>query len=349
MKTLTLPWVAFAPADAGGAGATQAAGAGADTIAGGAAMQAAGVGADTVTAGAGADKTSMQRAGEGVQEVVGAADFPADWREKIAIGADGKVDAKRLDQLKRFANPAAFGGSYFDAQSKIRSPAADVAMPDPVKDAEGAKKWREERGIPEDATGYKLPDTVTKALTDADKPVLANFTDFAHKKGASPAAVAMAAEWYTTFAASQLGEQVKMDKSSSSECDDVLRLEYGTDFKPMMTIAGRYANELFGVEGADILTMARFPVTLDTPEALRGKRIGDVPEVMKGFVTAALDKYGDVSFVGGEATKKSTDRLTELRNIMQTDIAKWDGNPALGVEYQGLLEAQNKRNAAKAG
>lgn len=335
--------------NAGGAGATQAAGAGADTIAAGGAgadTQAAG-GADTQAAGAG--KTSMQRAGEGVADPAPGAEFAADWRDKMATGADGKVDQKRVDQLKRFANPWAVGSSYFDAQSKIRSPAADVPMPDEAKDAEGAKKWREERGIPEDATGYKLPDTVTKALTDADKPVLTDFTTFAHKKGASPAAVAMAAEWYTDFSARQMGEQAKMDKSSSSECDDVLRQEYGTDFKPMMTIAGRYANELFGVDGADILTMARFPTTPDTPEALRGKRIGDVPEVMKGFVTAALDKYGDVSFVGGEATKKTTDRITELRTIMQTDIAKWDGNPALGVEYQGLLEAQEKRNAAKAG
>jgi Ca2+-binding RTX toxin-like protein len=331
--------------------ATQAAGAGADTIAAGAATQAAGAGADTVAAGAGVDtqaggaaRTSMQRAGDGVPDPVAPADFPADWREKIAGS-----DTKALERLKRMPAPTDLWKSYTELDKRLNSGASDAPMPDPVKDAEGAKKWREERGIPEDPTGYKLPDAVTKVLTDADKPVLADFTGFAHKRGASPAAVAVAAEWYTDFAARQLGEQVKADKSSSSECDDVLRQEYGTDFKPMMTIAGRYANELFGVEGADILTMARFPTTPDTPEALRGKRIGDVPEVMKGFVAAALDKYGDVSFVGGEATKKTTDRITEIEGIMKTKFDVYDGDPAMQAEYLQLLQARDKKNAAKAG
>jgi hypothetical protein len=68
--------------------------------------------------------------------------------------------------------------------------------PEDASDAKAMAEWRKQEGIPDDPTGYKLPDEVTKHLTDADKPVLANFTEFAHSKGARPDVVSIASEWY---------------------------------------------------------------------------------------------------------------------------------------------------------
>lgn len=339
---------------AGGGGADTVAGSGADTVAGSGADTVAGSGADTV-AGSGAgegnkNKTSMQRAGEGVADPGVVAKFPDNWREQMSLGADGKVDPKRLETAKRYATPSALGQALHDAQGKIRSGKAadDVPMPDATKEPEKAKAWRAERGIPDTAEGYALPEAVTKAITDADKPVLADFTGFAHKKNASPAAVAVAAEWYTDFNARMQVQQATADKQASGACDDVLREELGKDFKPLMNAAGRYANELFGVEGADVLTMARFPNTPDVPEAIRGKRIGDVPGVMKGFIQAGLDKYGDVTFIGQESADKTKSRLEEIKQIMNTKWDEYAGNPKMQQEYQELLAKADKNRAAKA-
>ena len=44
-----------------------------------------------------------------------AGDWPADWRERMAIGADGKADAKQLERLKRYESPIAFNKAFFEA------------------------------------------------------------------------------------------------------------------------------------------------------------------------------------------------------------------------------------------
>lgn len=275
--------------------------------------------------------------GDGVQAP---ADYPADWREKMATGADGKVDAKKLEQLKRFTSPVDLGASWFDAQGKIRSGKAgeDVPMPDAATDPEGNKKWREERGIPLDATGYKLPEPLEAKLAPEDKPILASYTEFAAKKGLSPAEVARGVEWYSEMADAQAEETNRLDAEQKDATETALMKEWGAEYKPMKTIANRYAAEVLG--GADLM-FARLPNRPEFGENA-GKMVGNIPALVKSLANLGKAQYGDVSFAGGEAAKQSEARITELEKIMHTDIDKWNASPDLRKEHFDLISARDK-------
>lgn len=332
MKLISQP--VFAGEDGGAGAATQAGGAGSDTMAGGGADTQAGGGADTQAAG-GADKSLMNRE-PGDKQTAGAADWPADWREKLAGG-----DAKRLEELKRVTDPTTLGKRFFDAQDKIRSGKinADEPMPDPEKDAAGAKAWREARGIPEKPDGYALDPKVDKRLTDEDKAVFGTLRDVAHKAGLPASAVSTFGAWYADTVEAQRQVQAEQDAAAAEKAEDILRKELGNEYKPMHTIAQRYAQEVLGKDAANVFD-ARLP---------DGRRLGDVPEFIKGFIKLGVAEYGDVSFAGGEAKAHTEDRIAEIEKLMKTDFSKYEADTAMRAEYQDLLEKRDKANAAKAG
>lgn len=266
--------------------------------------------------------------------VAAPADFPADWREKMATGADGKVDAKALERLKRFPSPAELGRSYLAADAKINSGKInnDEPMPDPAKDPEGAKAWRAARDIPADATGYVIPEEVQKRLVDEDKPILANYTAEMHKAGMPQKYVQQGVAWYVGLVEAQAAEQEAADKAAASETEEALRTEWGSDFKAQREVARRYAEE--AIPGVDWFK-ARLP---------DGRALGNIPEVVKGLAKLGLAEYGDVAFAGGEKANATENRIKELKNILDTDIDKWNASPALRAEYGQLLAAQDKRN-----
>lgn len=340
--TFRLPvplWRPDEPAGGGGAGGgadTVAAGGGADTVAagGGADTVAAGGGADTVEGGGASARVAAPNnamAKEGGADGKGAGDWPADWRERMATGADGKVDAKLLERFKRHDSPLSVGKGYLAADAKINSGKVtiDEPMPDPAKDADGAKAWREARGIPPEASGYTLPDDLTKILLDEDKPVLAAFYADAHKAGIPQQHVAPMVGWYLNMQEAQATERNALDKTQSDEVEETLRAEWGSDFKPNRTIAKTYADEV--VPG---LFNARLP---------DGRMVGNSPEMVRGLAQLGRLHYGDVSFAGGEQATASENRMAELKKIMDTDIDKWNASPDLRSEYGKLLEASSKR------
>ena len=113
------------------------------------------------------------------------ADFPDNWRELIA---GENEDYQKL--AKRYGSPRGVIKALDEAQKLIRSGKIKRDMPDP-KDESAMAEWRKDNGIPDDPTGYKLPDAVAKRMTDDDKPVLGQFTEFAHSKNAPPEFVEM--------------------------------------------------------------------------------------------------------------------------------------------------------------
>lgn len=278
-----------------------------------------------------------------------AADFPADWRERAAMSAsaDGKtVDAKVLERMKRYESPASFFKAGIEAQNRILSGkvADDVAMPDVKTDPDGNKKWREERGIPLDATGYDIPEDVTKRMLPTDKPVLADFTEFLAGKGAPKNVAQLGAEWYVGLLERQSEEQATRDKQASAAVEDTLHKEWGDDYRSNKEAAARYSAEAIpGVRWFD----ARLPNDPAYGE-YAGMPLGNILAVNKALAKFAALEYGDTSFVGGENAKVTTTRIAELKNIMDTDFPRWEKETALRNEYYGLLEKQDKNAKARA-
>lgn len=252
------------------------------------------------------------------------ATLPDNWRE---LASGGDKDVAKL--LERYSSLSGVAKALVEKEKLIRSGKIKQDMPDP-KDEKAMAAWRKDQGIPEKAEDYKIPELVTKRLIDADKPVLANFTEFALTKNAPPAFVEMAAEWYVDMSEKAAEAQSVADAKATEDADDALREAWSRDeYKGNMTLAKRFW-EASGVEG---LSEARLP---------DGRRLGDVP----GFVQFSSDQgrsaFGDAVFASSDAESKHTGRKTEIERIMSTDINRYH-EEKLDQEYAVILEREQKR------
>lgn len=254
------------------------------------------------------------------------ASWPDDWRERLAGD-----DEAFLRQLKRYSSPQSFAKGFKEREGLIRSGKLKRDMPDP-SDEKAVAEWRKEQGIPDDPSGYVLPDEIKTRLTDADKPVLANFTEFAHKKGAPPAFVEMAAEWYTAMGEQAAAQQIEVDTSARSSAEEALRQEWPRgEYKANLTLASRYVESIPGV-GKE-WTEYRGP---------DGRRLGDNPEFIIAMADRGRETFGDSVFASPDAESRHNSRKAEIEAVLTTDRNKYyeDG---LDKEYQRIIEAETKR------
>lgn len=268
-------------------------------------------------------------AGDKDKTIVVPGDFPEDWRVKLA------GDAKAAKQLDRFKAPTDLWKSYTELQTKMAKGKTANDAPDGEKDPDGLKAWRKDNGIPDEPTGYELPKPVLDRLTDADKPVLASFTEFAHKKNLPPSAVAVAAEWYVASEEAATAAQRKVDADASEATADALRKEWGPEFKNNMEVIKRFQEEITpGVPWAN--------ARLDD-----GRRIGDIPEVAKMMATLALQKYGDVAFIGGANESATMTRKAEIEKFRSTNWQEYQGDEKMQKEYLDILAAEDRAGRLK--
>lgn len=250
--------------------------------------------------------------------------MPDNWRE---IAAGGDEETKKL--LSRYGSIAGVAKALVEKEKLIRSGKIKQDMPDP-KDDKAMAAWRKDQGIPDAPEGYVLPEAITKRLVDEDKPVLANFTEFAHAKNMPPAFVEMGTQWYVEMMERSAEDRAAKDAKLSEEADDTLRKEWSRDeYKGNMTLAKRFW-ESSGIDG---LSEARLP---------DGRRLGDVP----GFVQFSSDKgrseFGDVVFSSSDAEGKHTSRKVEIETILKTDMNRYY-QEGLDKEYAAILQREEKR------
>jgi hypothetical protein len=249
-----------------------------------------------------------------------------DWRDQMAGGDD---DVAAI--IKRYGSPKAVAKALKEARAVISSGKLQKAQPDP-KDEKAMAEWRKEQGVPDDPSGYKLPETVVKRMSDEDKPMLASFTDFAHKKGAPQAVIDIAAEWYFESAEQAAEQQTAADTEAREETETELRKDWAHgEYKANMTLAKRWIEAIPGV--GDAWSEARLP---------DGRLLGSVPEFIAWASDQGRQTFGDVTFANGDSEKKHTARKTEIEGVMKTDIDKYyqDG---LDKEYAVILEREQKR------
>lgn len=261
----------------------------------------------------------------------GPTDWPDDWRSKLA-----GEDADASKRLERFKAPTDIWKSYRELEARVSKGGGkptEIPAPDGEKDPDGLKAWREERGIPEDATGYVVPDTVKEMVTDADKPIIEAFTASAHAKHMTPAAAQAAMEFFFETRDAQIAAELAADKEAAESTSDALRKEWGREFKPLSGAAAKLAAEISpGVNW--------FDARLDD-----GRLLANVPEVVKALADLALLKYGDTSYVGAEKAAKTESRKAEIQKVMREDFNAYQNDAAMQKEYGDILEAEEKRAA----
>lgn len=252
-----------------------------------------------------------------------------DWREHMAGQSED-----RLKLAKRYGSPAGVLKALEEAQKVIRSGKLTKPMPD-ASDQKAMAEWRKEQGIPDDPSGYKLPDTVTKALTDEDKPVLATFTEFAHKKGLPNSAVEVATEWYVSTMDQIAEQRAAADNEARELAEDALRKDWAHgEYKANLTLAARTIEGIPGVGKG----WAEF-------RGPDGRRLGDNPEFVAWAADMGRNQFGDVTFANGDSERKHTARREEIEKIRDTDFDRYEAE-GLDREYRKIIEkdlARGKR------
>lgn len=254
-------------------------------------------------------------------------ELPENWRE-LAAGSDEDT----LKLLRRYGSLSGVAKALKEKDTFIRSGKMKQAMPD-ASDEKAMAEWRKAEGVPDDATGYKLPEDVTKRLTDDDKPMITSFTEFAHSKNARPDVVDIATEWYVTIAEQAEEKRAGEDKAASEAAEESLRQIWGNgEYKGNLTLAARFVETIPGV-GKD-WSEARLP---------NGKRLGDIPEFMEWASDQGRATFGDVTFATSESTAQHANRKAEIETIMKSDISKYWADPKMQAEYQAILAREEKR------
>lgn len=269
---------------------------------------------------------------DGDEKASSPTDWPDDWREKLANGND---DAAKL--LNRFRSPKGLLDKILNQEKVIRSGKIKHDMPD-LEDEEAMKAWRKEQGIPDDPTGYTIPDSVKSLVTDEDKPLLASFTEWAHEKNASQDTVDLATEWYFNTVDEINEKQAATDKEAADEAVDVLRQEHGRDYRPNMQLAKRFM-ETFGEDIGSSWTEARLP---------DGRRLGDIPEFVNQAVDHGRAMFGDVSFATPDGEAAHNNRKAEIEKIRDTDFARYE-REGLDKELTEITEKELARDRRKQG
>lgn len=303
------------------AGDTQGGGGGSDTTKAG--------GGDDTTKGGGGDDTTKGGGGDDTQAGGDQPDPLEKWRDLMADG-----DTELANELKRSKTMKDFGKRFKDMRTKLSKGAAlaEDQMPDEEADPDGAKAWREARGVPDKPTGYELPDPVKAKLTDEDKPIVDDFMAKAHKLGWSKPRVAEAVQWYTDLQEAVEIDRRKADDTAIKEVTTTLRSDWGPDYKANTALVEKTATEL--VPGVDWFE-ARLP---------DGRLLKHIPEVANALLEIGQWKFGDLELeTGGKGGGKS--RVEELQAEMKKDIREWRRHPEKARELQALLAKREARES----
>jgi hypothetical protein len=254
----------------------------------------------------------------------------ADWRVEDAAGNE-----ERLKMLARYNSRENVTKALFDLKKELSSGRFQRVKPEDESDAKAMAEWRKQEGIPEKPEDYKLPDEITKNLSDADKPVLASFTEFAHAKGARPDVVSIGTEWYVQQQAAAAAQQTEADNGHREEAEDALRLDWQGEYKGNMNLAKRF--------------LADSPLGADGWAGLRdasGRMVGSNPAFLKWASDMGRDKFGDSVFANPDTEKSHNTEKEEIQNILNTDRPRYY-REGLDKKLAALLEKEEKRAAKK--
>jgi hypothetical protein len=248
------------------------------------------------------------------------------WRDLMANGDD---DVAKL--IKRYGSPVGIGKALLEKEKVIRQGPAKAERPKDFSDEKAMADWRKAAGIPDDPSGYVIPETVQKRLLDEDKPVLAQFTDFAHKRGIPTEYVNDSAEWYLDTLDAMQEQRTAADNAASEKCEDKLRKEWvGAEFRGNIALAKRFIEDEFGVPYKEFCD-ARLP---------NGSRLGDMPDFIMRLSDAGRASFGDSSYENSDAANHRASRKAEIEKVRDTDFDRYERE--LSKEYREILEDEMK-------
>lgn len=301
---------------------------------------AGGAGATPATEAAASPQTLLSADGKDDKAVAAPADWPDDWRQKLA-GEDKAL----LKQLDRLGSPADLFKSYRALQQKISSgelKAAGTPYPEKGTDEEKAA-WRKENGVPDKAEDYKIEPPKGFVFGDADKPSLESFQKYAHALNWTPAQLNQAVAWYASEQEQIIARQQQEDGAFRQKAEDDLRSEWGNNYRQNINaVQNLLSSAPTGL--SDRLLSARLA---------DGRLLGDDPVALKWLagLSREVNPVATLSPAVGDPSKTMTARKAELEALIKDRRSVYyRGNDAakLQTEYRDILAAEERMKSRAA-
>lgn len=257
----------------------------------------------------------------------------ADWREPIAGD-----DKKFLSTLQRYDKPGDLGNAFREQRttistSQMQKPLGD----DPTED--DVKAYREANGIPLEAVDYlkNLPDGLV--VGEDDTEYMSDFMGVLHGLNAPPKYAHAVIKWYNGFAESQQDAQAELDNQQSTETNDLLRTDWGSDYRANINLVNGMIAATFGKEAAEQLLNGRYQ---------DGRAFMNDPAVLKGFAEIAR-KLNPIMEIGPPGTDHSTtmnDEIAELEKFMRDKRTEYNKDEKAQARLRELYDIRTKHQAA---
>lgn len=287
---------------------------------------------------AGAGK-SLADGGGGDKPAAAPADWPADWRTRMA--GDDKDAMKSLD---RYKSPLDVAKALREAQKKI---SAGPAQPALAKDAspEDVAAYRKQIGVPEKADGYleSLPNGLV--IGEADKEIAGSFLETAHAANMPPAFVGAALDWYYKTEEAKVAAAAQSDKEFRVAAEDELRGEFGGDYRMTLNSVKNFldAAPVVGKDesGADV-TLGDMLRGARTPD---GRLLGDNPAFLRWMADMA-SRENPAGFVAPAGSGSQADSVAEevakIEKYMRENRAAYNKDAKAQERLRTLYDAQEK-------
>jgi hypothetical protein len=284
--------------------------------------------ADTTTppAAAAADTTPAAK-----EEPAG--DWAPDWRSKIS------PDAKHQKTLERFDSPKSMFESYMALRQKLDSGELKPVSEYPADGKpEQQAEWRKAHGIPDAPEGYELAFDDGLVIGEHDKPIVEGFLKAAHESNASPEQVNKIMHWYYEEQERMLSAQEEKDSTFLRESEDVLRAEWGGDFRANINMI-RGLVDTMPADVKDLFVNARLGdgnALLNHPDmarwlAMNARTINPVATVVPG--------------AGANIAGAIDDEITTIEKTMRENRKAYNADSKMQNRLRELYSARERAKA----
>lgn len=258
-------------------------------------------------------------------------DWPEDWRQKYS------TDPKVLKRLERYASPKAALDALFAAQTKISSGGLKEALkPDATPEEKAV--WRENNGIPATPAEYDLTLPNGLIIGERDKPMVDEFLAKAHEANMHPDQVKETLSWFMDKQQTEVAALEARDAESRMKSEDLLRQEFGADYRRNVMIAKEVLDAAPDGVGEQIMA----------GRLADGTPIGNSPEVIRWLVALGRELNPVGTVVPGSGTNSVQAAETEMNNLRKmmgdTKSDYWKGPLAEKhqARYRELITAMEK-------
>lgn len=298
----------------------------------------------TVTTGTTTDTSILDTATDdtGTSDTA-ADDKAADWRARMA-GDDDKL----LGFLGRYASEKAFVEAAKKDREAIRNKAV-VKLPDNPTDAELAA-YRKEQGIPEKPEEYlaDLPNGLV--VGDDDRPMVDKFLAKMHETNAPKGVTHAALEAYYSIVEDQVAEQSAAAAVAKEAGIEVLREEWGGDYKRNLNVVNGWLDTLPPpVRAAFVGGKDEKGTPFGGARMPDGTPLASNAELIKWFASQALEANPLATVVPGAGSNQASaisDEIARIEKVMTTDRKAYNADEKMQARYRELLTANEKLKGA---